>query len=183
MKNSIVAIVLIILLEIPFSGSILWLHQKKHQIRKQVKKEIIAGIDPEKLIQLKFSLPVTDPGLKWIHNKEFEYKGEMYDIVSVQNNGDSIVYLCWWDHQETVLNRQLGKLVKKALNNEPGNTRTQEQLTNYFVSLYFHEQQQYKPDTFSDNPSGFRELSVLYHRLSPAPPTPPPRFFMMHLNA
>ena len=134
-KNT--AILLFICLIVPFLGTYTWLQYQKHQTKEMVKRHILTQVDKNELVTLTFSTAETATELRWEHDSEFEYKGQMYDIVETQINGDSISYICWWDHQETALNLQLQQIVEKTFGNDPQNHQKQDDLTNFYKSLYF----------------------------------------------
>ncbi len=98
----------------PFSATYLWLHIQKSRIKKEVKARFIAGIDKSELTHFTFSQSQLKTDLRWEHDREFEYKGEMYDVVETEMLGDSIHYICWHDKAETQLNRRLQTLIAKA---------------------------------------------------------------------
>lgn len=107
--------------------------------RKEVRSQMIAGIDKKELAQLKFSKATAKKELIWEHSKEFEYRGNMYDVIETEFNGDSIIYWCWWDNEETILNRQLSNLVLKALGSNPQNKENEKQLTEFFKTLFHND--------------------------------------------
>ncbi len=45
-----------------------------------VKTRILAGVGKNQMVRLSFTALATKTQLRWEHSKEFEYKGEMYDI-------------------------------------------------------------------------------------------------------
>lgn len=132
-----IAILLFSCLIVPFLGTYTWLQYQKHQTKEMVKRQILAQVDKKELVTLTFSTAETATELRWEHDGEFEYKGQMYDIVETQINGDSISYICWWDHAETALNIQLQQIVEKTLGNDTQNHQKQDDLTNFYKSLYF----------------------------------------------
>lgn len=69
--------------------------------KKAVKEQIAQGIDSDYKRVFTFSKEFSDTELEWEHSKEFEYKGEMYDVISKEEHGDSITYYCFWDTHET----------------------------------------------------------------------------------
>ncbi len=103
----------------PFSATYLWLHIQKRLVKKEVKAKLIAGIDKSELVHFTFSQSQIETDLRWEHSKEFEYKGEMYDIVETEILGDSIRYVCWHDKAETKLNRRLQALIAQATSGTP----------------------------------------------------------------
>ena len=134
-KNA--AILLFICLIVPFLGTYTWLQYKKHQTKEMVKRQILTHVDKKELVTLKLSTAEAKTKLRWEHESEFEYKGQMYDIVETQTHGDSVSYICWWDHQETALNLQLQQIVEKTFGNDPQNHKKQAHLMDFYKSLYF----------------------------------------------
>ncbi len=84
---------------------------QKAQTRLEVKKQIKAGFLLEELTLLKFSKTEADELLHWEHDKEFEFNGQMYDIVEHGESGDSLWFLSYWDHHETKIKRKLNELI------------------------------------------------------------------------
>lgn len=97
---------------------------------------MIAGLNPEELVLLKFTKHDAETLLKWKHSREFEFKGEMYDVVSTEIKGDTTYYRCWWDHEETRLNKQLKKLVLVAFGQNTENKQQQKNLTDFVKHLF-----------------------------------------------
>jgi len=89
----------------------IWLTYKKNQVRKEVKRRIIEGIDQEELVHLVFTDSQLNSVLSWKHSEEFEFKGEMYDVVTHVKIDSMHHYWCWWDNDETELSRRLDELV------------------------------------------------------------------------
>ena len=95
-----------------------------------------AGLKPSELVLMKFTQSESQTKLRWEHAKEFEFDGQMYDIIETEIKGDSIFYRCWWDHAETMLNKQLKNLVADALEKDPKNNESQKRLLHFYKSLY-----------------------------------------------
>lgn len=138
---------------------------------------MIAGMDHEELVLLKFTKEEIKTKLRWKHSKEFEYNGQMYDIVSKEIKGDSIFYRCWWDHEETQLNKNLKKLVASAFNQDEDNQETQKELYSYLWSFF-------SPPVFDWQaaPSHISEVVYkdsihpnIFNAIRISPPTPPPK--------
>lgn len=88
-------------------------------MKKEVKHKIIAGVDKEDLVLLAFTKEEAEQQLNWEHSKEFEFKGNMYDIVEQSATSDSVYYWCWWDKEETVLMQKLYALMGQKLDKDP----------------------------------------------------------------
>ncbi len=121
----------------PFLGSYLWVQIKRSQIRKEVKWKMIAGLDKEELVFMTFSIQDSQEKLNWKHSKEFEYKGEWYDVVQQEVVGDSIRFHLWWDHEETKLSQQLRQLIVMTVSQDSQNQENQKGIVKLFKSLFF----------------------------------------------
>ncbi|MBN2681033.1 MAG: hypothetical protein JXR58_00870 [Bacteroidales bacterium] len=169
------AILIVFILVVPFAGTYYWLQLRKYQLKKEVRKKIIAGIPKEELVVLRFSVSETKTVLKWKHSKEFEYKGEMYDIVDTEFLNDSVVYYVWWDNEETQLEKQLKNLANEALGKDPIAKNRLERFNSFVNTLYFcnHESMVFYT---SDYVQKFQFVIIHYRGIVISPPSPPPLF-------
>lgn len=103
---------------------------------------MIAGLDRQELVRFVFSDEEISSELKWKHSREFEYKGEMYDIVYIEASADSTVFHCWWDHEETTLNQQLKSLLAIAFNKDPLKKDRQDRLSFFLKHLFCNSDEQ-----------------------------------------
>ena len=99
------SILLLFSLALPLLGCFVFLKIQKQRIKKEIKRHLMAEVSNKQLVTLSFTLKEAKQHLKWEHEKEFEYQGEMYDVVRKEIKGDIIFYHCWWDHEETALNQ------------------------------------------------------------------------------
>jgi len=111
---------------------------EKYITKKEIKRFLVSKIDKNELVLLKFSIEETNTKLRWEHSKEFEYQGEMYDIVQKEIKSDSIYFWCWWDHEETKLNKQLESLVSQASGSHQQNRERSQRLNTFFNSLFIN---------------------------------------------
>ena len=114
-----------------------WLQQRKRAVKKEVKWKMIAGIDKSELVLLKFSKAETTTKLNWKHSKEFEFSNQMYDIVDKVVSKDSIHYWCWWDFEETKLNKQLDNLLVGVYQHDSKSKEKQDIVYKFYKSIYF----------------------------------------------
>ncbi len=80
--------------------------QKK--IKREMKRLILSQVPPELLIP--FTLPADRnlceaAGYEFIHDKEFRFRGMMFDIITSERIGDSVKHLCVNDTNEEELIR------------------------------------------------------------------------------
>lgn len=140
---------------------------------------MIAGMSKERLVRLAFTKGQTDTLLRWEHAKEFEFQNQMYDVLERKNQGDSVIYWCWWDQEETLLNRHLENLAKKAFAGDPQQQKAQDQLFQFFKSIYCSVPDALKAftqvalDEFSQSLNWGEKNE--HHSLKQRPPSPPPK--------
>ena len=133
----------------------------------------MSGIDKNDLVFLKFSKKESESELLWEHSCEFEYKGEMYDIVHSEEKGDTIFYWCWWDHDETILNRQLDNLATQAMGHNPGIQANTKSIATFLFSLFIPKTVEWDAFTrfqYAAQPPA----NSLYSSIKISPPIPPP---------
>lgn len=172
--KKILSILLIVFFITPFAGYYSYLNYQKYLVKKQVKKQIIAGIDKKNLVLLSFSVRESKNLLKWKHSKEFQFKGQMYDIVEKLQKNDSIFYWCWWDCEETGLNKELNQLTDLTMGRNTGKDKNLPEINNLFKKLYYSE---INNDIFSDEYLLIdykTDNPILYKSEFIAIPDPPP---------
>ncbi len=174
MKAKLIGISLLFSLFAPVAATFVYLQYQKKQIKREVKWNMIAGIDRDELVLLTFSKEETETELRWKHSREFEYKGEMYDIVEKTVGRDSVSYWCWWDHEETALNRQLDGLLARVMGQNPERQKNQAQLSQFFKNLYFQEVQEESVEMESLDKTTFFYANR-FQSIGLSPPIPPPR--------
>ncbi|MBK8623312.1 MAG: hypothetical protein IPN79_16495 [Saprospiraceae bacterium] len=127
---------LLLALLLPAVSGIVVLKIQKKKIRKEVKQKIIRGISDDDLVYFVFSMEESKTLLDWKHNKEFVYQDEMYDIVRKEISGDSVKYWCWWDQEESRLERQLQKEVWIALGAHPQKKNHETKWKDFYKKLF-----------------------------------------------
>lgn len=161
---------------LPFAISYSLLVVEKRQIKRQVKWKMIAGIDRDELVLLSFSKNEIKTKLRWEHSKEFEYLGEMYDIVEEYQSLDSTHYICWWDSEETILNKRLAKLINKEINSNHVHRDKYNKIINLQILLFCNQMP--KSNVFlplSDGISSLNNFENNYCSINVSPPDPPPK--------
>lgn len=158
----------------PAAVGYLYLQYRKMLVRKEIKWRLIAGIDRKELVLLKFRSSEQHQ-LKWKHAREFEYRGELYDIVETISQGDTTFYWCWWDNEETQLHKKLTELVSKALKGDPKRNKNQQDLLSFFKTPYYASPPQNGiSDTICSKIHRAKWMIRPYHTLLDTPPSPPP---------
>ncbi len=177
MKYRIFSILLLIVLAAPIAGTYTFMHFHKLKIRKEIKHNIISKIDLQELVLLKFTDKQIENDLKWKHSKEFEFNNSMYDIVDSKKVGDTTLFWCWHDDQETRLNRQLNQVLGIAMDTDSSNNEKKSNLITFFKSLYFFDNITHNIYVISSN-----DISTKYLELQSDsdinPPEIPPKYFI-----
>lgn len=159
---------------LPFIGTVSWLQYHKKVVRRQIKHQIIAGIDKSELVLLSFTKEEAEQ-LKWKHSKEFGFNGSMYDVVEADTTENTINYWCWWDYKETNLNKELYSLLADFLGNDPKNKDAKTRFANFCQSLFYSTNKPWEAiniDSYEEKNSYYiSEYTSLYF----PPPTPPPK--------
>jgi len=159
----------------PFWGMYFYLSFQQKSIKVAVQNQLEEGISINQMVKLTFSRSEIDKVLRWEHAKEFEYQGQMYDIIEVIEKGDSTQYLCWWDKAETASKEKIRKLITEEINkSKPGNQKSYK-LSDYYKSIYvyFHFYDQNENLVFAKNKPFF---AISYNgKKVTQPPFPPPQ--------
>jgi hypothetical protein len=159
----------------PFYGTYLYLSLQQKAIKEGVQNKIEEGIPINEMVKLTFSTSEIDKVLRWEHDKEFEYQGQMYDIIEVLEKGDSIQYLCWWDKAETASKENMQKLISEEINKSKPSKHKPLNFSDYYKSVYvyFHFYDQNEIVVPFERTS----FSFAKHEgtLSTQPPFPPPK--------
>ena len=174
LKKSI-AILLLVSLTAPIVGTYVFLQYNKNKIKKEIAGMIFTGMDKKDLVQLKFTKEEAETNLNWKHAGEFEYKGQMYDIVERYQEGDTTWYNCYKDDKETRLNSEQDLLVARALGQDPVQKSQTEKIMNFFKTVYRSDIFNWKPYSSQATIFHFSFFIFNYSSLSLSPPAPPPK--------
>ncbi|MCB0754958.1 MAG: hypothetical protein H6603_02180 [Flavobacteriales bacterium] len=136
MSKRLISIFLVLCLILPMLGMFGWLQQRRKEVRREVKHQIIAGLERSELVLLTFT-PEQHSKLKWKHSKEFEFEGEMFDIVETEVVDGVTQYWCWSDDEETALNKQLFELTNIALGLDPLQQKNKDNFQQYCKTLFY----------------------------------------------
>lgn len=159
----------------PFYGTYLYLSLQQKAIQEAVQRKLEEEIPENELVKLIFFKKEIPKLLKWEHDKEFEYDGQMYDVVEVTDVGDSLQYLCWWDKAETATKQNMQNLISEEINKSKPSKHKPVNFSDYYKSIYVFL------TPCSENeivvPIGRTSFSFAKHEgiLSTEPPFPPPK--------
>ena len=164
---------LLFVLLCPPGLAILFFSWQKHQVKEAVKAHLLAGMGASELTELKLSKADAAVLLEWENSREFEYQGQMFDVVESAIEGDSIRYICYQDHAESRLKRELRRLLARPLKDDPATAGTTQRLISFYQSLFCAERPSWIPPVWVKPRAGFFYASHFGVPAGP-PPVPPP---------
>jgi hypothetical protein len=112
-----------------------WKFYELKSHRKEIGKQILEGIPIENLTHLSFDDKELAQ-LEWEHSKEFEYKNQMYDVVSAELINGRIHYWCWLDDKESEMHSNFQQLVAKFLGTDQQRNSEKEAIGKLLSSLF-----------------------------------------------
>jgi hypothetical protein len=169
------AILFILSLTAPFTVPFIYLNYQKKQVKKEVKEKIISGLERKHLVFLTFSRDELYNELSWHHSHEFEYNGEMYDVVEANYKEDSVSFWCWQDKEEKSIDEKIDELVTQTLINNPRNQENQKRINNYYKIHFLQCNQGWNPiSVFKSKVPCHKHISF-YTSVYITPPLPPPK--------
>lgn len=171
----VITILFSLSLTVPFLSVFSWLSIEKKAVRKEMKHQIMEVTSNDELISFTFEQKDTLKVLKWKHSKEFEYKGEMYDIVRREYENNHVTYYLWWDHEETALNGKLDKLTAALFDQSPSKERSSQQLSFFLTHLFVEESDLFSINLQLKDQNQFYHYSSHYTGFNPGPTCPPPK--------
>jgi hypothetical protein len=158
----------------PLLVGTVWPEVERYQVQRAVKWRMAAGLSDEQLTRLVFAKKDLQTALRWEHEREFEYGGEMYDVVRREERGDSVALFCWHDREETVLNTTLRERVFQVLHHDPTRQERQQTLVFFFKTLFWEKPERpvFLP-VFEKN-ERVNGVGCAYASRTPEPPGEPP---------
>lgn len=105
-------------------------------IRREVKLRIQSGVPSDELVRISISKDKPPKDFIRRNAREFSYQGRMYDMVSREERGDSIIYLCIFDGRETTLYANIKQYIKYELAHDPDRQQQQKELLQKIPKFY-----------------------------------------------
>lgn len=167
----VIATILLLCLLAPMLFTSAWMQLHRWQIRKDLKSALMMETENPKLVWLKLTRQQAEK-LRWENELEFERNGTRYDLVRTESVGDSLHLLCWPDHLETGLGKQLDQLLNQSA--DPQQQQKQASLQDFLKSLpnlSFTSQPAKASFTEGEKPA---QPDIFPIRFATPPPSPPP---------
>lgn len=173
-RERIIGLILILALTLPIGLTYSYLHIKNKAIRREIKWKIIEGIDRNELEILTFTNEEIDTELKWKHDHEFEYNGQMYDVVERKSEAGKVTFWCWLDHEETRLSKKLKYLLNDALGSDAQRKNRENKLIQFLKDLFYNLIDSNKWQDFGIDLNKFTAFSSSYTSPFLSVGSPPP---------
>jgi hypothetical protein len=119
---------------------------QKRLIRNSVKELIYNGLSNSELSRIVVTTS-DSANLLWHHHDEFEFQGNMYDLVSKESFNDSIVYLCFLDEKESEVNVYIDQQAKSIWSHSPFANDFETKLVDFIQKVF-------PPENIMDFPIG-----------------------------
>ena len=113
--------------------------------------------------------------LRWEHDREFEYRGQMYDIISSEVKGDTTYFYAYWDKLESIINHKLNELITLHLGGEADEKDESQLVVSLLKALYIHPNQDSAKILEKIDPVKFLEIKAIYNSTLQGIDGPPPR--------
>lgn len=121
---------------VPFMGSWIWLQGRLQAAQFDARAHMAFPHQKKDLVLWKFTAEEAAAQLFWEHSREFEFRGEMYDVVRSETKGDTTWYWCYHDQKETRVKKSMASFLSRYLGSGPCQQRDQERLQYYFRTLF-----------------------------------------------
>ena len=118
-----------------FAGYFIVFKVEQYQIKSEIEAKITAGIETEALTII--TIEKSDfQSVEWVEgNKEFRYKGGLYDVVKNTETRKTITYYCISDLKEESLFSDLDEHIHVNVANN--SQKSSKKLNNHVIKLYF----------------------------------------------
>jgi len=112
---------------------------KLKQIKRSVKWAYLneRSNDELALVKVAKSLEINSNAVfRRVHSKEFEFLGEMYDIVRQSDKGDTTYYYCFHDREETQLAQKIHEQLVNLLAQNNSTSKQEKKAWDFYQLKY-----------------------------------------------
>ncbi|WP_416865869.1 MAG: hypothetical protein ACMVP2_26655 [Imperialibacter sp.] len=144
-------------------------------IQADVIGRIFEGLGESEQTVLRLSKQEAEKELVWEHSKEFRYKGQFYDIISVQELPDSVYYTCYWDKEETFITDVFEGILFEELTHDFQDDNAASHLVQVIKTPYRLDQFSWSALGQLRQPRKHEPIYLFYSSNYASPPSPPPK--------
>jgi len=155
------------------------LQWQKKLVRREVKSMINVGLKDPDLLKFTFAKKDINTLLKWEKKDEFEYFGQMYDIVRSNESKDSITYMCWKDDNESAIKKKLNTLSEIVWHKNSNNKNHNERKSDFYKTLICPDQWSmvhHWSFKASDKIKPISPSNIFFNSFLKGPISPPPEY-------
>ena len=140
-------------------------------VRESVDEKYEEGFESDRIQTFRFTQREIRENLRWEHDREFEYKGQMYDVIERKTIDGLIMLTVYADHEETELKLKMAHL----LHENPDEAEDEKIRSDFHFQLFQSASESWSPNPFfyQSKPLNSIPLKTQLSRNS-SPPTPPP---------
>ncbi len=117
--KTLIALLTLSLWVLPLAINIIWSNMQTQWVRKQVNYELLAN-NTKNLSKLILNQKEMEQ-LNWQHADEFEYQGEMYDVLKQEHSIGKTTFICYKDSKESKLKQNIKWMWIQLLAQTPWN--------------------------------------------------------------
>tara|TARA_R110001599_G_scaffold114638_1_gene280667 strand:- start:26202 stop:26735 length:534 start_codon:yes stop_codon:yes gene_type:complete len=170
-----IAIILLALLTLPFGGTYLFLEMEKAKAKQHAALAIANEENPVEMVHLAFTAAQMKTDLRWEHDGEFEYKDQMYDIISREVKGDTTYFYAYWDKLESLVNHRLNELITLHFGGKSDQQDDSQLVVSLVKALYVQPSAPSTTFFQTQVSTEFLEIEMIYDPRSQGIDGPPPR--------
>lgn len=138
MIKTLTSLILLISMIFGLSGYMGVFKFRQYKVRKEIKALLKNSVPDSLKISFTLAEISADPSqITWMHEKEFRYKNEMYDIISRIITDKGVVLTCIKDVKESGLFAELDATLETQMNKDPYHHNSKSQWLKLFQSLHF----------------------------------------------
>jgi len=135
MRKSLSIITLLCFI-IPAISVYTFLLAEKENIKKINREKLFSENNFNNWIKIELTEEEAHHLIEWENDHEFEYNQNMYDVVKREQSGNHLIYWCYQDVEESLINEQLGELFSYLSGGHSTRPETRHLLEKVFKKLY-----------------------------------------------
>ncbi len=150
-----------------------WQWGKEAALEQSWEVRMEAENGKERLVRLGFTRSGINRKVRWEHPREFEFEGQMYDVIAIDTLGDSLFVQCWLDLEETRLKQNNGTEQEHPVP-LAGQKESKGRTFTFFSPLFLKSTFYFPRWDFHRGKTLFFEYLPYADREAAPPPAPPP---------
>jgi hypothetical protein len=173
MKQLLIAIFLCVSIAGPMSLGMAAFELRFWELKENFSERYVQSQNQERIQTLVFSKSEISQVLKWEHDREFEYQGQMYDVLEIHDKGEQVEYLVWHDEEES----ELKEKEREYEDFDPKDQERAQSKSSFHLTFFFQEI--LLTSFLKPSPERLESVQIetFWKNLNTLPITPPPILF------